>query len=330
MNLIMRPYKKRLRIYSIVFSMFLVTVSCKKKEDTTVSIEKPFHQTNHWIVLEKTDASKEGNTFSWDFNVKQPSDYVLQIVSKNESYKDKDVAKVKIEEQAFEEPLLKSYIINSNDIVSEFKNKIPYKNTGKQTLSITTDADFKNLRIIPHYKKPIGSGEHHQEWLTMHQSAEKQIALKRFKEAKFGMFIHWGLYSQAGGVWKGTKINNAPHPGPKVAEWLMYAFQIPREEYKALAKTFNPDKSFAQNVVKLAKDVGMKYIVITSKHHDGFALFDSKHSEFDMVDATPYKADIIKELYNACLAEGIDFGVYYSHGNDWMDGTDGNYANVKK
>jgi len=309
---------------------FLVLVSCKKNKDTTFLNEKPFDQTNNWTVLEKIDAVKEGNTFSWDFEVKQPSEYVLQIVLSKDSFKDKETAKVKIGTQVFEESILKSYVINSDNIVSEFKTKVPLKNTGKQTISITTDANFKNLRIIPHYKKPIGSGKYHQEWLTMHQSDEKQKALKRFKEAKLGMFIHWGLYSQAGGLWKGTKINKAPYPGPKVAEWLMHAFQIPRKDYKALAKTFNPDKSFAQNVVKLAKDVGMKYIVITSKHHDGFALFDSKHSEFDMVDATPYKADIIKELYNVCLEEGIDFGVYYSHGNDWMDGADGNYANIKK
>ena len=325
---------KRLKINTVLicslFIALIVQYSCTTKEKANVSENKRFNQTDNWIVLDKTDATKEGHTFSWTFEVKQPSDYVLQMVSTEASFKNNESVKIKIGEQEFEASLLKNYVINSNDIVSEFKNIFSIKNTEKQTLSITTDADFKSLRIIPHYKKPIGSGKYHQEWLAMHQSKEKQEALKRLKEAKLGMFIHWGLYSQAGGIWKGTKINNAPHPGPKVAEWLMYAFQIPREDYRELAKTFNPDKSFAQNVVKLAKDVGMKYIVITSKHHDGFALFNSKHSEFDMVDATPYKADIIKELYNACLEEGIDFGVYYSHGNDWMDGTDGNYKNVKK
>ncbi|MBF8148738.1 alpha-L-fucosidase [Winogradskyella sp. F6397] len=325
---------KRLKINTILICSLVLTLiaqySCTTKEKANTSQNPEFDQTNNWIVLDKTDATKEGTTFTWVFEVKNPSDYVFQVVTKDGSFTDTDTATVKIEEQAFEESLSKNYVINENEIVSEFKNIIPLKNTEKQTLSITTEADFKSLRFIPHFKKQIGSGKYHQEWLAMHQSDEKQEALKHFKEAKFGMFIHWGLYSQAGGIWKGTKINNAPHPGPKVAEWLMYAFQIPRTEYKELAKTFNPDKSFAQNVVKLAKDVGMKYIVITSKHHDGFALFDSKSSDFNMVDATPYKADIIKELYNACLAEGIDFGVYYSHGNDWMDGTDGNYANVKK
>ncbi|WP_225035240.1 alpha-L-fucosidase [Winogradskyella sp. SM1960] len=325
---------KRLKINTILICSLVLTLiaqySCTTKEKANTFQNQEFDQTNNWIVLDKTDATKEGTTFSWTFEVKNPSDYVLQVVTKDASFTDNKRGTVKLGEQVFEESLSKNYVINENEIVSEFKNIIPLKNTEKQTLSITTEADFKSLRFIPHFKKQIGSGKYHQEWLVMHQSDEKQEALKRFKEAKFGMFIHWGLYSQAGGIWKGTKINNAPHPGPKVAEWLMYAFQIPREDYKELAKTFNPDKSFAQNVVKLAKDVGMKYIVITSKHHDGFALFDSKSSDFNMVDATPYKADIIKELYDACLAEGIDFGVYYSHGNDWMDGTDGNYANVKK
>ena len=330
MNITTLPNLKKLRHYSIVFLLFLITVSCKKNVEVTVLHEKPFDQTNNWIILDKTDAIKKGNTFSWNFEVKNPSEYVLQIVSNDELSEDENSAEVKIGTQEFEESLSKNYAINSNEIVSEFKNKIPLKNTEKQTLSITTKANFKNLRIIPHYKNLVGSGKYHQEWLTMHNSDEKQKALKNFKEAKLGMFIHWGLYSQAGGIWKGTKINNSPYPGPKVAEWLMYAFKIPREEYKELAKTFNPDTSFAKNVAKLAKDVGMKYVVITSKHHDGFSLFDSKSSDFNMVDATPYKADIIKELYNACLAEGLDFGVYSSHGNDWMDGTDGNYANVKK
>jgi len=324
---------KRLQ-HKAVFICSLIVVllvqSCTTKVEEKESLSQVFDQTDNWIVLEKANTTIEGTTFSWNFNVKHPAEYVLQLVTNVDSFQEKDTVSVKLGTLEFEAPLSKSYLINTDDIVSEFKNIIPLKNTDEQKLSITTDANFKSLRLIPHYKKPIGSGKYHQEWLAMHQSKEKKEALQRFKEAKLGMFIHWGLYSQAGGIWKGTKINNAPYPGPKVAEWLMYAFQIPREDYRELAKTFNPDKSFAQNVVKLAKDVGMKYIVITSKHHDGFALFDSKSSDFDMVDATPYKADIIKELYNACLEEGIDFGVYYSHGNDWMDGTDGNYVNIKK
>ncbi|MDC0497529.1 alpha-L-fucosidase, partial [bacterium] len=117
--------------------------------------------------------------------------------------------------------------------------------------------------------------------------------------------------------------------GPKVAEWIQFAFKITREEYREFAKRFNPDKSFAVNIAKLAKGTGMNYVVITSKHHDGFALFDSAHSDLDIADASPYDGDLIKELYEACRAEGIEFGVYYSHGNDWGEGGDGNYANVK-
>ncbi|WP_298946164.1 alpha-L-fucosidase [uncultured Polaribacter sp.] len=320
----------KLRINTIVFAVFLILVSCKINVYTSSLKKEKFNQTNNWIVLEKTVSEKEGNTFSWSFKVKQPTEYVLQIVSNQAYFRDKTTVKIKIGEQEFEKTLLKSYVINSNQIVSEIKNKIQFKNIGNQTISISTKGNFTSLRIIPHYKKPIGTGNFHQEWLKMHQSIEKQKALQHFKESKLGMFIHWGLYSQAGGMWKETRINKSPFSGPKVAEWLMFAFRISRKEYSELAKTFNPDKSFAQNIAKLAKDVGMKYVVLTSKHHDGFSLFNSAVSDYNMVDATPYKADVVKELYDACLKEGLDFGVYYSHGNDWMDGSDGNYNNIKK
>lgn len=307
--------------------------ACKEtleKKIETVPQKEVFDQTSNWILLNKTEAIQNENTFLWHFNVKHPAEYVIQLVFDKQLPEHSETVKIKNEEVEIEEPLRKSYSTYNGRIVSEFKKTIKFSNTEKQVLSLETAADFNQVRIIPHYKNEIGSGIHHQEWLKMHESVEKQAALRWFKDAKFGMFIHWGLYSQAGGVWKGTKINHSLYPGPKVAEWLMHAFQIPREEYAALAKTFNPDTSFAQNVAKLAKDVGMKYVVITSKHHDGFALFNSKSSTYDMVDATPYKADVVKELYEACLQEGLDFGVYYSHGNDWNDGGDGNYANVKK
>ncbi|GAA3651458.1 alpha-L-fucosidase [Flavivirga jejuensis] len=324
-------FKNKLGGYTIiVFAIFLISISCKERIEFPLLNEAQYDQTDNWIILNKKDALKKENTFSWSFSVKHSVEYVLQVVLNNGVSIEENLVKVKVNEQEFEESLTKSYKINSNQAVSELSKKFKFVNTEKHTISIKTGADFKTIRIIPYYKNPISSGKYHQEWLKMNQSDEKKEALKRFKEAKFGMFIHWGLYSQAGGMWKGTKINDSPHPGPKVAEWLMHAFQIPREEYAKLAKTFNPDKSFAQNIAKLAKASGMKYVVITSKHHDGFALFDSESSEYDMIDATPYKADAVKELYQACLNEGLDFGVYYSHGNDWNDGGDGNYANVKK
>lgn len=324
---------KNIKTLYIFFCLLFVLNACKKTSETAQAnepINEIFDQTENWILLNKTDAIKEDNTYSWNFEVEHPITYNVQVLFANGLEDKSEVVKVNIGEDNIEEPFNESYKTYKNEIVSEFKKTIKFSEIGKQTFTIETAADFEQIRIIPGFKNPIGSGKHHEEWLAMHQSQDKQAALDWFKEAKFGMFIHWGLYSQVGGVWKNVKINDSPIAGPKVAEWLMHAFQIPREEYAELAKTFNPDKSFAQNIAKLAKEAGMKYIVITSKHHDGFALFDSKSSEYDMVDATPYKADAIKELYEACLSEGLDFGVYYSHGNDWNDGTDGNYANVKK
>ena len=172
--------------------------------------------------------------------------------------------------------------------------------------------------VSQEYKKDQYPNYKLDEWGKMNQS--KQETKEWFKEAKFGMFIHWGLYSIPGGIWKGKKIHDMR--SPHVAEWIMYSANIPRAEYAELAKQFNPVKFNANEIVKLAKDAGMKYIVITSKHHDGFALFDSKVSNYDVMDATPFKRDIIKELHEACKKQGIDFGLYYSQNIDWFDGSD--------
>ena len=160
---------------------------------------------------------------------------------------------------------------------------------------------------------------HLTEWEKMNES--KNATFDWFKDAKYGMFIHWGLYSIPGGVWKGKKIEEYNNP-PNVAEWIMHSAKIPREEYALLAKQFNPVAFNADSIVSLAKNAGMKYLVITAKHHDGFALYDSKFSFFDVMDATPFKRDIISELYEACKKQNLDFGLYYSHNIDWMDGTD--------
>ena len=117
----------------------------------------------------------------------------------------------------------------------------------------------------------------------------KRERLAWFHEAKYGLFIHWGLYAIPAGEWKGKRI-------PGIGEWIMNRAQIPVREYEQLAKQFNPVKFNADDWVQLAKDAGMKYIVITSKHHDGFALYDSKVSTYDIVDATPFKRDMLKEL----------------------------------
>jgi len=130
------------------------------------------------------------------------------------------------------------------------------------------------------------------------------------------MFIHWGLYSVAGGEWEGKDYGK--EQGGASAEWLMNSVPIPGKVYReTLAPKFNPTDFDAKKWVKIAKDGGMKYMVITSKHHDGFSLFDSKVSDYDVMDATPFKRDIIKELSEECAKEGIKFGVYYSQFKDW-------------
>ena len=158
-------------------------------------------------------------------------------------------------------------------------------------------------------------------WKTMNASVDKQIGIDRFNENKYGMFIHWGLYSQCGGIWKGKRMEDGGN-GPLVAEWIMRRKEIPRKEYAKLAKTFNPIKFDPDEWASIAKEAGMNYMVITSKHHDGFALFDSKIDDFNVVQATPFKRDIIRELEGACKKQGIAFGVYYSHALDWRSGGD--------
>ncbi|PYQ44831.1 MAG: alpha-L-fucosidase [Acidobacteria bacterium] len=133
-----------------------------------------------------------------------------------------------------------------------------------------------------------------------------------FKQAKYGMFIHFGLYAVPAGEWKGRAI-------PGLGEWIMNRAKIPVAEYELLAKQFNPVKFNADEWVQLAQDAGMKYMVITSKHHDGFALFDSKVSAWDIVDATPFKRDLLKELAAACQRKGMPLGFYYSQAQDWHE-----------
>ena len=133
-----------------------------------------------------------------------------------------------------------------------------------------------------------------------------------FREAKFGLFINWGLYAIPAGEWKGQ-------PVPGIGEWIMNRAMIPVREYEQLASRFNPEKFNAEAWVQMAEDAGMKYIVITSKHHDGFAMYHSQVSKYNIVDATPFKRDPLKELAAACARHGIRFGFYYSQAQDWHE-----------
>jgi alpha-L-fucosidase len=135
--------------------------------------------------------------------------------------------------------------------------------------------------------------------------AETAARMKWFNEARFGMFIHWGVYSQAAGFWNGEAV-------PGAGEWLQNGGKIPAAEYRAgLIDKFNPVKYDPDAWVLAAKNAGMKYIVITSKHHDGFCLWDSKLTDWD-VASTPYKKDLLQPLAAACKKHGIRFCLYHS------------------
>jgi alpha-L-fucosidase len=142
--------------------------------------------------------------------------------------------------------------------------------------------------------------------------AERDRRLQWFREARFGMFIHWGVYSVPAGEWKGKLI-------PGLGEWIMNRAKIPVVEYEQLPPRFNPVKFDAEAWVKIAKDAGMKYIVITAKHHDGFAMYHSKTSKFNIVDATPFDRDPLKELAAAAQKAGLKLCFYYSQTQDWHE-----------
>ncbi|MGH0054297.1 MAG: alpha-L-fucosidase [Sphaerochaetaceae bacterium] len=131
-------------------------------------------------------------------------------------------------------------------------------------------------------------------------------------DAKFGMFIHYGLYSLLAGEYQGKRTDN-------IAEWIMHDLDIPKEEYRKLAASFTAEHFNLYEIVRLAKKTGMKYVVLTSKHHEGFALYNSKVSDYSSMKAAPCKKDFVKEIQEACQKEGLRFGLYYSQAQDWDD-----------
>ncbi len=144
-------------------------------------------------------------------------------------------------------------------------------------------------------------------------SAISDNKMQWWRDAKLGLFIHWGPYCLYGGVYNGFQQRRGG------AEWIMNRCKIPYREYRAKASTFNPVNFNAEKIVCMAKDAGMKYIVFTTKHHDGFAMFKSNASRFNIVDYTPFKRDIVDELAQACRKYDMKLGLYYSQTQDWCN-----------
>jgi len=139
---------------------------------------------------------------------------------------------------------------------------------------------------------------------------QRDARMAWWREARFGLFIHWGVYAVPAGTHKGERIEN-------IGEWIMHYGKIPVAEYQQYAKQFNPVNYDPEAWVRMAKDAGMKYIIITAKHHDGFAMFDTAASNWNIVEATPYGKDVLKPLAEAAQKHGIKLGFYYSQAQDW-------------
>ena len=149
--------------------------------------------------------------------------------------------------------------------------------------------------------------------LTSNGQTANPSKMDWWNEAKLGLFVHWGPYSLYGGVYNGF---NQRRGG---CEWIMNRCKIPVAEYRAKASTFNPVEFNADKLVLMAKNAGMKYVVITTKHHDGFAMFQSDASQFNIVDYTPFGRDVIDEVVRACRRHGMKIGFYYSQSQDWCN-----------
>ena len=166
--------------------------------------------------------------------------------------------------------------------------------------------------ICPLFSTCLMAAETDSSWTYIKETPEQHAAkMQWWNAARFGMFVHWGVYSVTGGEYKGKMPTNS-------AEWMMNKARIPIADYKVEnVNKFNPTEFDAKAFVGLAKEVGMKYLVITAKHHDGFSMFHSKCSPYNVVEATPFKRDVMMELAQACREHGIRFGFYYSQCQDW-------------
>jgi alpha-L-fucosidase len=166
-----------------------------------------------------------------------------------------------------------------------------------------------------------------REAMWQRPEARRDARLEWWRAARFGMFIHWGLYAIPAGQWKGQTI-------PGIGEWIMHRARIPVAEYEKLAEQFNPTQFDPAAWVSLAKRAGQKYLVITAKHHDGFCMFDTELTSYNIVDATPFGRDPMKELATECARQGVRLCFYYSQTQDWHhpngDGNDWDYDEATK
>src|SRR5215203_684622 len=192
--------------------------------------------------------------------------------------------------------------------------KVSPQTTGDEDKEMLNKGKERDQKAIDDAKKG---------WYTASMKTHEQ-RIQWWREAKFGMFIHWGIYSLPGGEWKGKKVSG-------YAEHLMRKEKISRADYLDLAHQFNPVNFNAEEWILNAKKAGMKYFIITAKHHDGFAMYDSKVSDFTIARQTSFKRDPMAEIAAAAKKHGIKFGFYYSHAFDWehpdAPGNDWEYKN---
>ncbi len=166
--------------------------------------------------------------------------------------------------------------------------------------------------------RPKVDADHPASWVPGETKAERDVRMAWWREAKFGLFIHWGVFAVPAGEYQGK-----PVPGRFVSpfsEWLMFNGQVPVAEYRKFAAEFNPTSFDADAWVRAAQDAGMRYIVITAKHHDGFAMFRTAANDWNIVDGSPYGKDPLQELAAACRRHGMKLGFYYSQAQDWING----------
>ena len=149
-------------------------------------------------------------------------------------------------------------------------------------------------------------------WGTSTEPQPQQTRGQWLADSRFAMFVHWGLYSELGARWNGKTYYG-------ISEWIMHRAQIPVAEYEAVAARFNPVDFDAREWVRFAKAAGMRHIMITAKHHDGFAMYRSAVSAYNIADATPFHRDPLAELAHACAEEGLRLGFYYSQTADWHE-----------